>query len=104
VGIGRWETRGAGPRALDGRGGGGAQRRKERAMTQPNQLIVEVLIPLIVVLPLIVFWLRMFRDMLDNAYLPPGTKDYWTLAFIFASIFTAIYYYVNVYRRPPYRY
>ena len=49
-------------------------------------------------LPVIAFWLWMFADMLKNTRLPPGARDYWILAFIFLSIFTAAYYFVYVYR------
>ncbi len=57
------------------------------------------LIPLIVILPLLAFWLWMFREMLINNNLPTNSKDYWTLAFVFLSIFAACLYYVNEYRR-----
>lgn len=53
---------------------------------------------LLFALPVIAFWLWMFTDMLKNPRLPPGTRDTWTLAFIFLSIFTAAYYFVYVYR------
>jgi hypothetical protein len=66
-------------------------------------------ISLIIMLPLIVFWLWMFRDMINNDYLPdnpaapltwpPSSKYNWTLAFIFLSIFAAAFYYVLEYRK-----
>ncbi|MGE5222013.1 MAG: hypothetical protein ACM3PY_06230 [Omnitrophica WOR_2 bacterium] len=66
------------------------------------------LIPLIISLPLIVFWLWMFRDMLNNEYLPdnpnapltwpPSTKYGWTLSFIFLNFIAAGLYYFIEYR------
>lgn len=65
------------------------------------------LIPLVISLPLVVFWAWMFRHMINNDNLPGllsnGTltgdiKSDWTLAFIILSLFTAILYYLNVYR------
>ena len=68
------------------------------------QPTIFIILPLI----LIVFWFWMFRDMTNNAYIPdrstqpwtwPPTNKYdWTLAFIFLSIFAAIYYYFVEYR------
>ncbi len=53
---------------------------------------------LLLALPVVAFWAWMFLDMAKNDDLPSETKDYWALAFIFLSIFTAAFYYVNVYR------
>jgi uncharacterized membrane protein (DUF4010 family) len=63
------------------------------------------LIPMIIVLPLIVFWVWMFWDMTNNDDLPgnstapltwpPSSKFNWTLAFIFLSVFAAFLYYFN---------
>lgn len=52
----------------------------------------------VIVLPLLVFWAWMFREMLNNDYLLPPAKNYWTMAFIFCSILAAAYYYTSVYR------
>lgn len=51
-------------------------------------------------LPVIAFWLWMFSDMMRQDDLPggPSARQYWTLGFIFLSLFTAAYYYVYVYR------
>jgi amino acid transporter len=67
------------------------------------------LIPLIFILPLIAFWIWMFRDMTRNAYLPdnstgsltwpPSSKDNWTVAFIVLNVFAAAFYYVLEYRK-----
>lgn len=65
-------------------------------MVQP---IPSIIIPLIIILPLIVFWLWMFREMMNNDNLPSSSKDYWTLAFIFMNVFAAVFYYVNEYRK-----
>src|SRR5260221_5260730 len=40
------------------------------------------LLPFIFILPLIAFWIWMFRPMIDNADLPPSAKETWTFAFI----------------------
>ncbi len=63
---------------------------------------------MLVILPLIVFWLWMFWDMTNNARLPsnspepltwpPSTKYTWTLAFIFLNVFAACFYYWFEYR------
>jgi hypothetical protein len=71
-------------------------------MNQQIQLII-VILPIV---PLL-FWLWMFWDMSNNDNLPQcfltftrgsnSTFDWW-VAFIFLIVFTAILYYVNVYR------
>ncbi len=65
-------------------------------MAQP---IPSIIIPLITILPLIVFWLWMGRDMMNNDNLPGRSKDYWTLAFIFMNVFTAVFYYATEYKK-----
>ncbi len=65
-------------------------------MTQP---IPQFIIPLIAVLPLIVFWLWMAWDLGGNVNLSGNEKFYWTLAFIFANVFAAVFYYVYEYRK-----
>lgn len=56
------------------------------------------LIPLIFIIPLILFWLWMFRDMLENDALPDSAKQNWTWAFILMNVFAAVIYYVQEYR------
>ena len=56
------------------------------------------LIPVILLLPLLVFWAWMFRDMLNNDNLPSSAKNGWTFAFILLSIFAAVIYYFQQYR------
>ncbi len=66
------------------------------------------LIPIIVLLPVIAFWLWMFWDMTGNDRLPdistplltwpPSSKFGWTLAFILLNVFSAIFYYFWEYR------
>ena len=67
-----------------------------------------VLIPLIIVLPLLAFYLWMFSDMLSNDYLGPpplvaspasGSKYNWTFDFILLNVFAAALYFVTEYRR-----
>ena len=55
-------------------------------------------IPLIITLPLIVFWLWMAWDLGGNDDMTSNEKFYWQLAFIFLNVFAAVFYYVNVYR------
>lgn len=57
------------------------------------------IIPLIITLPLIAFWLWMAWDLGGNEDMSPGEKFYWQLAFLFMNVFAAVYYYVAVYRR-----
>ncbi len=68
------------------------------------------LIPLIVMLAVVVFWLWMFKAMTENEYLPPcfitltnGQNPLfdWTFAFVVLSIFTAAFYYATEYRKRP---
>jgi hypothetical protein len=56
------------------------------------------LLPLIIVLPFVVFWAWMFRDMVNNNDLPSIFKPYWMMAFIFLNIPAAIFYYYTVYK------
>ncbi len=56
------------------------------------------LISIIIVLPLLGFWLWMFRDLINNVYLPGNSRYYWTLAFIFLNVFGAGLYYFYEYR------
>jgi hypothetical protein len=56
------------------------------------------LLPLIIVLPFVVFWAWMFRDMVSNNDLPSIFKPYWMMAFIFLNIPAAIFYYYTVYK------
>ena len=56
------------------------------------------LVPLIIVVPLIVFWGWMFRDMLNNYDVPGVYRPYWMVAFILLNIPAAVFYYYTVYR------
>lgn len=71
-------------------------------MNRMAQLVV-TLLPL----SLLAFWAWMFADMAKNENLPPCFVTFtngrdprfdWNVAFVFLSIFAAIYYYVNEYR------
>ena len=57
-----------------------------------------VLLPLVLILPLIIFWIWMFRDMLNNNDLSDTAKSNWTVAFIVLNVFAAVFYYVYEYR------
>ena len=53
------------------------------------------LISLMAVVPLLVLYLCMFRDMTDNATLSSDSKYTWTWAFIFLNVFAAVLYFVQ---------
>ena len=55
-------------------------------------------LPLVLVIPVIIFWIWMFRDMLNNGNLSDTAKSTWTVAFIFLNAFAAVFYYVYEYR------
>ncbi len=57
------------------------------------------LTPLIVIVPLFIFWGWMFSDMTKNENLSSRSRSDWTLAFVVLNIFAAISYYFNEYRR-----
>ena len=63
----------------------------------PSTLLIG-LVPLLVVLPLIVFWGWMFKDMLNNDDLLMIYRPYWFMAFILLNIPAAVFYYITVYR------
>jgi hypothetical protein len=56
------------------------------------------LIPMIISLPLVVFWIWMFRDLINNDYLPNDSKNNWLVAFILLNVFAAGWYYYVEYR------
>ena len=57
------------------------------------------LIPMIIVLPLIVFWFWMAWDLGGNDRLSSNEKFYWMLAFLFMNVFGAVFYYVYEYKK-----
>ncbi len=60
----------------------------------PLILLFAVLLPV----PLLVFWLWMFRDMSNNDYLSNGERNNWTRYFVFLNVFAAFWYYIVEYR------
>jgi hypothetical protein len=56
------------------------------------------LIPLIVVVPLVLFWAWMFNDLVKNEDVPGIFKPYWMMAFILLNVPAAVFYYYTVYR------
>jgi hypothetical protein len=60
--------------------------------------VAAFLISLVFILPMLAFYLWMFRDMAKNEYIPRESKSNWLLAFIFFNVFAAAVYYVNEYR------
>jgi len=67
------------------------------APTQPEFSPVQLL-PLLLVIPLIAFWIWMFRDMLNNPNISDTARNTWIIAFIFLNAFTAVVYYAYEYR------
>ncbi len=55
-------------------------------------------LPLLLVIPLIAFWIWMFRDMLNNRDLSDTARNGWIIAFIFLNAFAAVFYYAYEYR------
>ncbi len=67
--------------------------------TPPGQVFSLVqLLPLVLILPLVIFWIWMFRDMLNNNNLSDTARSNWTVAFIFLNAFAAVFYYAYEYR------
>jgi hypothetical protein len=56
------------------------------------------LIPWLIVLPLLVFWLWMFWDMTNNERLISHPKLTWLAVFVFLNVFGAALYYSTEYR------
>lgn len=56
------------------------------------------LMPMLVGLPLIGFWLWMLVDLSKNDYLSKNTKNNWFIIFILLNIFGALWYYMVEYR------
>ena len=67
------------------------------APTEPAFSVVQLL-PLLLVIPLIAFWIWMFRDMLSNPNISDTARNTWIVAFIFLNVFAAVVYYVYEYR------
>jgi hypothetical protein len=56
------------------------------------------LMPVVIGIPIIGFWLWMLVDMTNNQYLSRESKNYWILAFVLLNIFGALWYYLIEYR------
>jgi hypothetical protein len=66
-------------------------------------------VPLLITLPLLAFWMWMFREMANNDTIPtssnvivawpPATKNHWLFVFVILNVFGALYYYLTVYRK-----
>ncbi len=63
-------------------------------MHQPPT-VSSIVISLMIILPVITFWLWMFQDMMNNDNLPSESKNNWTLAFLFGNVFAAAFYYAT---------
>lgn len=59
----------------------------------------QIVIPLIITLPLVVFWLWMAWELGKNDNLPGSSKTNWMLAFIFLNVFAAVFYYFAEYKK-----
>lgn len=58
----------------------------------------QALVPLIIVVPLVVFWVWMAYEFTQNDRIPPNERFVWIFGFVFLGILTAGYYYFTVYR------
>ncbi len=56
------------------------------------------IILLLIPIPLLAFWVWMYREMMRNEYLTPAAKNYWMMMFIFFNVLAAAYYYATEYR------
>lgn len=63
-----------------------------------DQIIIQ-LIPMMVGLPLIGFWMWMFREMTNNPALTQTEKRTWMLEFFLMNIIAAALYYANIYKK-----
>jgi hypothetical protein len=68
-------------------------------MAQQGPSILILLIITLPLIPTIAFWLWMFREMMNNDSLPPGSKENWTWLFLLLNVFAAMLYYVNEYQK-----
>ncbi|MDI1462239.1 hypothetical protein QEZ54_14815 [Catellatospora sp. KI3] len=59
------------------------------------------LIAVALIVPVLAFWLWMFRDMLGNHRLFGQARNLWLLGFVFLNVFAAGLYYVSEYRDRP---
>lgn len=57
------------------------------------------LLAAICIVPLVVFYLWMFRDMTENTVLSDAERFNWTWAFLLLNVFAAAVYFLT-YRRP----
>lgn len=60
---------------------------------------MNILIPLIAVVPLVVFWLWMAWDLGGNNDLSSNERLYWMAAFLFMNVFAAVFYYAYEYKK-----
>lgn len=63
-----------------------------------DQLIRQIIIVILLPLPLAVFWLWMFRDMINNDYLTSKSRSTWMFEFVLLNVFAAALYYQTEYR------
>jgi hypothetical protein len=56
------------------------------------------LVPLLVIVPLIVFWAWMFKDMMKSNDVSSIYRPYWMMAIIFLNIPAAVFYYITVHK------
>jgi len=56
---------------------------------------------IVILLPflLLIFWMWMFSDMINNTEISRNLKTQWLVAFILFNVLTAIFYYVTVYSK-----
>lgn len=56
------------------------------------------MIPILIGMPLIGFWLWMLVDMTNHPYLSRKAKNNWLMAFVFLNFFGALWYYLVEFR------
>jgi uncharacterized RDD family membrane protein YckC len=65
----------------------------------PAKLVpISPLVSLVIIIPLVVFWLWMFEDMIRNRDLPGEAKQTWVFVFVLLNVFGAVIYFATVYR------
>jgi hypothetical protein len=60
--------------------------------------VMPSLLLLLLLIPLIGFWVWMVRDMMQNPYLTASQRTFWMVVLLFGNVFGAAIYYWYVYR------
>lgn len=57
------------------------------------------ILPILLLIPLLGFWLWMFWDFANNPDIGPSERNIWLVAFVVLNVFAAGYYYLTTYER-----